>query len=281
MDLDEAVVLRTYPDEPMARIVASRLEAEDIEVHIRKEDCGGAYPSLQLPEGVRLFVKPEDLEAAEEILKEIEAEDSGTGERQGEQREQEDRKVTRSSPILLIGLFLLGSAAGYFLSPELTNRSTYTGTRKGDRNEQGVPGTLYYYVDGGLARAEEDRNYDGKPDAWHKYVAGKVTSSEYDDNFDGRPDVWVTYKDRFNFIMKVDTDFDGKPDATVFYVNGMKQRVDWYPHDSAIIERSQFFESEVLKEELVDTDGDGVFDLKITYDRYERPVGKAKCWIPN
>ncbi len=89
------------------------------------------------------------------------------------------------------------------------------------------------------------------------------------------------YKNEFNYTMKVDTDFDGKPDVTIFYVNGMRQRADWYPHDSAIIERRQIFEHDVLKEELVDTDQDGIFDQKITYDRFERPIAKTKCRIPN
>ena len=43
----------------------------------------------------------------------------------------------------------------------------------------------------------------------------------------------------------------------------------------------EFYEHGLLKEALVHTDGDGIFDQRITYDRYERPVGKAKCWVPN
>lgn len=278
MDLDSVVLVRTYANEVEASIAASRLESEGIEAHTQKDDCGGAYPALQMSGGVRLLVKHEDLEDAEKILKAMEAEDSGDV---GQQERQVDSKGPKSSPILLVGLFLLGLVAGYFLSPELTNRSTYTGAIKHDRNGGGKPGTIYHYIDGQLARVEEDRNYDGKPDAWLKYVAGKLRTSEYDNNFDGKPDVWVTYKDRFNFVEKYDTDFDGTPDATVFYVNGLKQRVDWYPNDSAIIVRREFYEHGLLKEALVDTDGDGIFDQRITYDRYERPIGKAKCWVPN
>ena len=70
-----------------------------------------------------------------------------------------------------------------------------------------------------------------------QYVADKLLTGEYDNNFDGKPDVWATYKDRFNFVEKYDTDFDGKPDATNFYVNGLRQKVDWHPNDSAIIVR--------------------------------------------
>jgi hypothetical protein len=278
MNLDEAVVVRTYAGEMVASIAAARLGSEGIEAHIQKDDCGGAYPALQMSGGVRLLVKPEDLENAEKILNELEVEDS---EKIEEQEEPEDSKRARSNSLLLIGLFLLGLAAGYFLSPELRDRSTYTGVETDDRNKDGKPGVLYHYVDGQLSRVEEDRNYDGKVDAWLKYAAGKICTAADDNSFSGQPNRWTTHKDRFNYEVKVDTDFDGKPDLTVIYVNGVKQKVDWHPNDSTIIERRELYEHDVLKEKLVDTDGDGIFDLKITYDPYERPTGESKVRIPN
>jgi len=278
MNSDKAIVVRTYVSEAAASIAASCLESEGIEAHIQKDDCGGAYPALQMSGGVRLLVKAEDLEDAEKILDEMEAEDS---EKVEPQEEPDDRKKTGSSPLLLLGLFLLGLAIGYFLSPEVRLRSNYTGVEKADRNKAGVVGAIYHYVDGQLARAEEDRNYDGKPDAWHKFVAEAISTVTYDDNFDGQPDRWATYKDAFDYVERVDTDFDGKPDATIYYVNGLRKRVDWHPRDAAIIERREIHEHGVLKEALVDTDLDGIFDLKITYDRYERPIEKTKVWIPN
>ncbi len=94
MNPDKAVVLRTFANEVGANIAASSLGCQGIETHIQKDDCGGAYPSLQMAGGVRLLVKPEDLEDAEKILNEMEAEDSG----EAEQLEQhEDRKTTKSS----------------------------------------------------------------------------------------------------------------------------------------------------------------------------------------
>ncbi len=278
MNPDEAVVLRAYASEAVASIAASRLGSEGIEVHIQKDDCGGAYPSLQMSGGVRLLVNPDDLADAEKILNGMDTEDSGEVEKD---EQPEDRGRTQSSPILLVGLFLLGLSAGYFLSPELTDRSTYTGVVKHERYADGKAAVFEYYVNGKLVRIEEDRNHDGKPDAWFEYVAGKLVSSKYDNNFDGKPDDWLTYKDRFNVVEKVDTDFDGTPDYTVFWVNGLRQRADWHPHDSANIDRREFYEHGVLKEKLVDTDGDGIFDQKITYDPYERPIAKDKCWIPN
>ena len=93
-NLDEAVVLRTYASEAAARIADSRLGFEGIEARIQKDDCGGAYPSLQMCGGVRLLVKPEDLKDAEKILNKMEAEQSGEVERD---TEPENRKATKSS----------------------------------------------------------------------------------------------------------------------------------------------------------------------------------------
>ncbi len=94
MNLDEAVVVRTYPSEALASIAGSRLEFEGIEAHIQKDDCGGAYPSLQMCRGVRLLVKPEDLADAEKILHGMEEEESGKVEREVE---QEDYNTTKAS----------------------------------------------------------------------------------------------------------------------------------------------------------------------------------------
>ncbi|MEW6532753.1 MAG: DUF2007 domain-containing protein [Thermodesulfobacteriota bacterium] len=277
MNLDHLVELRTYSSDVTASIAAARLGSEGIEAHIQKDDCGGAYPSLQMVGGVRIFVRPEDRERANEILEKIEAEDSKVIEQEEEPPEAPAR--TKKNPFVVIGAFLLGLVIGYFLEPSLIYRSSYTGVEKFDRNEAGIPGVTYHFVKGQVERSEEDRNYDGKPDAWHKFAAGSPSTSTWDDNFDSWPDKWATYKNPFKYVMRVDTDFDGKPDATVYFVNDLVQKRDWHPDDSAIIERRELYEHGVKKEELVDTDGDGVFDLKITYDRFERPISKTMVRI--
>jgi hypothetical protein len=94
MNLDEAVVLRTYANEAFASIADSRLGLEGIETHVQKDDCGGAYPSLQMSGGVRLYVKAEDREIAEKILNEMESEGSVKFEHDAE---QEDLKTIKSS----------------------------------------------------------------------------------------------------------------------------------------------------------------------------------------
>jgi hypothetical protein len=94
MNLDRAVVLRTYTSEALASVANSRLGFEGIEAYIQKDDCGGAYPSLQFSRGVRLLVKPEDKEDAEKILNQMEAEESQKVERMGQ---QEDINIVKPS----------------------------------------------------------------------------------------------------------------------------------------------------------------------------------------
>lgn len=72
MNLYKLMVVRTYSGEMEASIAASCLEAEGIEIHVHKDDVGGAYPALQMSRGVKLLVNPDDLERAEKILSEAE-----------------------------------------------------------------------------------------------------------------------------------------------------------------------------------------------------------------
>jgi Putative prokaryotic signal transducing protein len=284
MKSDECVVVKTFTGEMPASIAASRLESEGIEVHMHKDDCGGAYPQLQMSGGVRLLVRPEDLENAKRILSEI---GSGTLSRAEEEAsyEVEDELPpeapgpTNSNFIVSIGLFVVGVMVGYFVAPRPPHRSPYTGVLKYEKNAAGVPGVFRYYDHDKLVRVEEDRNYDGKIDIWRKYVAGKWSSTAFDDNFDGKPDKWIICKGRWSWVERIDTDFDGTPDVTIYVVNDMFQREDWHPKGSKIIERREVYKNGLLKEILTDTNHDGVFNLKTTYDPYKRPIETTKCRI--
>jgi hypothetical protein len=68
LNLDDAVVLETFPNRMMAEMAAGVLESEGIEVMVMADDAGGAYPMLQFIRGVRLLVAPEDQYRAREIL---------------------------------------------------------------------------------------------------------------------------------------------------------------------------------------------------------------------
>jgi len=68
MNLDDAVILETFPNRISAEMAAGLLESEGIETLVLADDAGGAYPMLQHIRGVRLLVAPEDEAQAREIL---------------------------------------------------------------------------------------------------------------------------------------------------------------------------------------------------------------------
>lgn len=51
-----------------AQIITTQLKDKDIDSLIEKDDVGGMYPNLQTIEGVKVFVKKEDLEKAKKII---------------------------------------------------------------------------------------------------------------------------------------------------------------------------------------------------------------------
>jgi hypothetical protein len=72
LDLDDAIVLATFPNRIAAEMAAGVLESEGIEALVMADDAGGAYPMLQFIRGVRLMVAPEDAYRAREVLKAME-----------------------------------------------------------------------------------------------------------------------------------------------------------------------------------------------------------------
>ena len=68
MNLDDAVLIETFPNRIAAELAAGLLESEGIEALVMADDAGGAYPALQFVRGVRLLVAPQDEAQAREIL---------------------------------------------------------------------------------------------------------------------------------------------------------------------------------------------------------------------
>jgi len=68
----DLVIIRNYISEIPATMAKMALEGSGIDAMIRKDDCGGMRPYLQVATGVQLLVRQEDAERAEEILKKSE-----------------------------------------------------------------------------------------------------------------------------------------------------------------------------------------------------------------
>jgi hypothetical protein len=68
LNLDDAVVLETFPNRIAAEMAAGLLESEGVEALVMADDAGGTYPMLQFIRGVKLMVAAEDEARAREIL---------------------------------------------------------------------------------------------------------------------------------------------------------------------------------------------------------------------
>jgi hypothetical protein len=68
LNLDNAVVIETFPNRILAELAQGLLEGEGIEAMVMADDAGGTYPALQFVRGVRLLVASEDEAQAREIL---------------------------------------------------------------------------------------------------------------------------------------------------------------------------------------------------------------------
>ena len=64
--------IRRYINETPAELARMTLEGSGVDASVSKDDCGGMWPYLQASTGVRLIVRTEDTERAEEILKHAE-----------------------------------------------------------------------------------------------------------------------------------------------------------------------------------------------------------------
>ncbi|RPI57406.1 MAG: hypothetical protein EHM55_01930 [Acidobacteria bacterium] len=68
MDDERLIVVRTFLNRMEAELARSALEASAIEAVVAVDDAGGTEPGLWVATGVRLLVRAEDVERAEDVL---------------------------------------------------------------------------------------------------------------------------------------------------------------------------------------------------------------------
>jgi uncharacterized membrane protein YvbJ len=64
----KTTTIRIFSSHDTAELARSNLEARGIECWVNADDCGGMYPNLTAPGGVRLVVRASDAEAAMALL---------------------------------------------------------------------------------------------------------------------------------------------------------------------------------------------------------------------
>lgn len=63
------VAVRVFSSEMEALVARSALKSFGIEALLSSDDCGGQRPAWTLTNGIRLMVRPEDANAANDVLR--------------------------------------------------------------------------------------------------------------------------------------------------------------------------------------------------------------------
>lgn len=273
-DEANAVVVRIFSSRESAALAVAALEARGIACWITADDCGGMYPSLTAPGGVRLHVRASDADAVIALL--------NTPASAAEVKQIEDAAVGSAPPEpdsqkppaqgqLLVGI-VLGAVLGVILcllyqwADEMGTKTHYY-FRDGKRYE------AWIYRDGEPVEFLQDRNLDGHWDHWAYYRNGRAARSDYDNNFDGKPDEWWTYSDEGTDTLQKDTDFNGVPDEFCTYQQRIIQQIDMKPNGSKFTTVREIFKDGVLTEEWRGGDSNGNFKEIVRYDPFFNPIG--------
>lgn len=280
------LVLSTYNPSEIASI-ESILEAEDIDYFFQGEGASRLYP---IP--TRLMVDKRHIDRVNELLAnfssgpeapprfsdaELEQVAMAADAPEENDPEGEDKAgQRRSRAALYCLLFFLAIVAlvgiVWAWQDYKRRQRPITTTDTADYNKDGKPDAWFRYERGLLIDSAQDNNFDGRVDVITRYRKGVPISGEQDSNYDGRMDVTFHYEHGRLVRSEHDLDFDGIPDATYYYRDEGVDRVDHHPHGSTNIVKRELYSNGLLKKALVDTDGDGVFDQLIKYDKMGNPT---------
>jgi hypothetical protein len=265
----KTVTIRTFSSHDAANIARSNLEAHGIACWANADDCGGMYPNLTAPGGVRLSVRTSDAEAAIALL-DAQASIAEISELEAKAVAAlpEETPKVKLAPVQIS----LGIGLGIFLCL-LCQQIEQSGTRYFySHSSDGKTYEAFTYENGHLVETVRDRNFDGKWDAWIYYRNGHVVRAEYDNNFDEKPDEWVEYSNASPVTAEKDDDFNGIPDEFVTYTNGVIQQMDVRPNGSSFATQRWIYQNGILVEILRGGDSNGNFKEKVRYDPFFNPI---------
>lgn len=269
---DEAktVTIRTFGSHEAAELAVANLEAHDIACWIKSDDCGGMYPNLTAPSGVRLLVSAADAEAAVALL---------NAKATPEEINQIEAEAVSFTPPAAVppknpawGQILFGIVIGVLLcllyqwANKLGTKTHYYYAKDGLCEEAWV------YHNGPLVEFLKDRNRDGRWDLWSHYEHGQRVRSECDNNFDGKPDEIWRYSNGVLVSMEKDTDFNGTSDWFYTYQSDIPQQGDVRPNGSKFTTTREIYKNGVLTEIWRGGDSNGNFREIVRYDPFFNPI---------
>ncbi len=276
------VTVHETGDPALIAFAKSILQSEGIKYFIKGEGLQDLFAGGRLGTGfnpiigpVKIQVDEKDVEKAKELLKQIE---EGKFElldgESANDAEKVEREGAKKHPLkyLLVGLTigvlisLVGFVVYNYREKHLSGVVSY------DLNKDSKPDLFYYYKNGVIVKVEQDRNFDGKIDLWEYYKDGSRDHGVSDNNFDGIVDTWFNFKNDLLAQVEIDTNSDNKPEIMEYYANEVLSEKVWMDASSRKIWKKALYDSGVLREEYIDQDFDGKFDIKIIYDSSERPI---------
>ncbi len=260
----------------------SILQSEGIQYYFKGEGIQDLFAGGRLGTGfnpaigpVQIQVDEKDVEKAKNLLSQIEQGEFELPETDtiyNHAEKSEDSAASKHKVKGLLKGIMIGVSSAIAFYVYYYREKHFSGVLRYDLNKDSKPDQVYTYKNGVIVRFEEDRNFDGRIDLWDFYKDGIVDRGESDENFDGRVDTWFYYKNGVVTRIEIDTNFDNKPEIIEDYTNGVLSKKSWYHESSRNLWKRAYFVGGIMKEQYIDQDYDGTFDIKIIYDSSERPI---------
>jgi hypothetical protein len=267
-------------------IAKSILSSENIPFHMKGDGVQDLFGGGRIGTGFNVLTGPVQVQVDEKhaqwargLLSDLEASEvSEPDQYEGDIEDSSDEVLTpvpkprwsnRFSLGLMIGVLIAGAGFFYY-SYSRNNRS---GIIEYDQNSDSRADLFYKYEKGLLIEVDQDRNFDGKIDHWTEFESDLPVRGESDDNFDGLVDTRVFYENGLIDRVEIDANLDSEPEIIEYYTNDVLDEIVYFHERTHKRWKEVKYEAGVIKEELIDTDHDGDFDLRNIYNASGRVTG--------
>jgi hypothetical protein len=267
---DNLVKLSSYNKRKEADFVKSVLEDNGIEAVLKGEDLYGVVESNI--GNYELYVLENDLKTAQLILESITDPSAELNLPEKKAPPADPQKIVHGTASIYFALtfLLIGFVIGLILSDKVKSFAPKQDYKKSyDYNRDGIADSWYYYVQGELVQQTYDRNFDGKIDEWRNNTDGVYGGTiEIDMNYNDVPDTCYYYKDGNISKIEIDLDENKIPDIVSHYKDDVVADTEVFDKTSRKPRATIEYKNGIKSKELIDTDGDGVFDKAVSYDEY-------------
>lgn len=243
-----------------AQMICDLLARAGISARVDGEYLAGIAGELPLGSAVKVRVSPDRAVEAREVIAEWEKLQPPA-----ESAPAPPRPPLRSPLWFATGLIVGGLAVVWLLrTPASRDGVDYDGD--GDYE------STYFYAGQVLSRTEIDRDNDGKSDGrWHFNHEGAETRFESDDDFDGVFETQVELE-RGNFkLARIDRNGDGRPDEIQNFHHDIIVSAHILDESSGRVVSREFYGKGQLTAVEFDRDGDGKFEQRVEFDRFQMP----------